>query len=124
MYFGSGVRLGCQNTEGFQKMSNAFLVHRLTEHHETRHDEGHLCVGELWSIFSGTQMFNSGYLRHFCRSPTKFCSFGGIGGYQILRDFGELWRTFPGSKNIPQRICRTFSLSERDQIWQRWGIDA
>jgi len=39
----------------------------------------------------GAQIFDNGYLAHFCRSATKFGSVRGIGVCQVLRNFGELW---------------------------------
>jgi len=75
---------------GVKNFCNAFLVHRLTERDEIRHDEGYLCVqvfsyfGELWSTFAGAQIFDSEYLAHFCHCATKI---GRVRGYSYSPNF-------------------------------------
>jgi len=40
----------------------------------------------------------------------------GVGAWQVLRDFGELWSTFPGAQIFDSRYLEHF-LSEGDDIW-------
>ena len=71
--------------KGVKNFSSAFLVHRLNEHNEMRHDEGHLCVpglllfrqtgplfrehkfssADIWTLFVGAR-------RNLDRRVTKF----------------------------------------------------
>jgi len=46
-------------------------------------------------LFRGIHIFHGGYLAHFCRSASKFSSVRGIGAWQVLNDFGELWSGGP-----------------------------
>jgi len=60
-------------------------------------------------LLLGAKIFNSVYLRRFCRSATKFCIARGIDGYQILRDFCELWSTFCDCDTM-RRLVLMFSF--------------
>jgi len=46
----------------------------------------------------------------------KFGTMMGIGAQEVLRDFGEVWSTFPGAQIFDSRYLAHF-LTEGDEIW-------
>jgi len=57
--------------------------------------------GELWSTFIGTQIFDSGYLAHFCHT---------VGAGQLTLISQILWTLVWGSRNTMRRLSSVLHL--------------
>jgi len=108
------------------KFGSRYLVDRLSEGDEIwQFGSPGLAVHHCWGWWTtkyteGCKIFVTIFSYVVWLSAIKFHTIRGIGAQQVLRDFSELWCTFPGAK-IFESGYLIHLLSEHEEIWQRRG---
>jgi len=68
-------------------------------------------------LFRGAKHSTANIADFLSQRDKIWLHYRGIGAQQVLRDFGELWFTFPGSTHFRQRIFRTFWRVTYRRVW-------
>jgi len=67
-------------------------------------------------LFREAQIVDSGYLKHIMSQTDETWNSKVLANRHLLLEFGELWPTFSGSKNLPRRISRRYFVAAQPKL--------